>query len=65
MPNKIKSNTSNLFGECASRKLNVSITYQSNTDYSVGIYKRYLNTYSSIFYTDGHITRKKEVIKAL
>jgi len=54
-----------LMNECRSRNLNCSITYQNITDYSVEIYAGYVKTYREVYYTDGHLTSKKAISKAL
>ncbi len=54
-----------LFEECKCRAMNCSITYQRINDYSVEIYRGYKSSYVKIFYTDGHIDKKKAIKKAL
>ena len=57
--------TKKLIGECKSRNMNCSITYENITDCSVEIYTGYGKNYERIFYTDGHLKPKKAVKKAL
>lgn len=62
----VLSDEDNLFSECWSRNYNCSITYQQINDYSVEIYQGYRKgSYKLIYYTDGHLTRKKAIKKAL
>lgn len=68
LPNKPNTNMSKLqelIDECKSRELHLSFTYQKATDYSVEIYKGYRKNYQNLFYTDGHIKKKKAINKAL
>jgi hypothetical protein len=54
-----------LIGECKSRNLHCSVTYQKINDISIEIYKGYKSTYVKLFYTDGHIKLKKAIKLAL
>lgn len=55
-----------MFDLCLSHDVNVSLTWQRITDWSVEIYKGYkANSYERLFYIDGEISRKKAVKKGL
>ncbi len=59
------SKTKELFDLCLSEDINVSLTRQRITGWSVEIYTGYKSSYKSLFYTDGHTSRKSAVKKAL
>lgn len=55
-----------LISLCQSRCFNFSLTWQKNTDWSVEIYVGYSqNSYEKKFYTDGHISKKDAIKKAI
>ncbi|QDM00819.1 hypothetical protein [Aliarcobacter butzleri] len=55
------SKTKKLFGLCLNQDLNVSLSWQKITDWTVEIYVGYRTNYRNIFY--GQSTSKKEVLK--
>lgn len=54
-----------LFDECKNNDLHCSITHQRNNDFSIEIYTGYVDSYKSVYYTDGHIKLKKAVNEAI
>ncbi len=59
------SKTKQLFTECKNHHLKCSVSYQPINDYSIEIYTTYNRDAPPVFYTDGHISLKKAVKKAL
>ena len=54
-----KKRLDKLFGLCQQRDINISLTWQKMTGWSVEIYIGYTHSYKKLFYTDGHISKKK------
>ena len=54
-----------IIDECRNRNWHISISYQNATSHSVEIYTGYVKDYKQIFLTDGHVTVKKAIKKAL
>jgi hypothetical protein len=54
-----------LTGLCQNRCFNFSLTWQKMTEWSVEIYVGYTHSYKKKFYTDGHISKRKAIKKAV
>jgi effector-binding domain-containing protein len=54
-----------LITECKNRNFHISISYQRINDISIEIYTGNRKNYVCRFYTDGHISLKKALKKAL
>jgi len=48
---------------CLSRDLNISLTYQKINNWSIEIYTGYKDSYTLVFYSDGHL-KEKDAAKA-
>jgi len=53
-----------VFEYALSRDLNISITWQKITNWSIEIYRGYESKYEKIYYTDGHIDRETACLVA-
>ena len=54
-----------LFDICLSHGLNISLTWQKMTNFSIEIYRGYDKSYSAVFYSEGHIKSKNAIKAAL
>lgn len=58
------SKSKELFSLCLNQDLNVSLSWQKMTDWTVEIYTGYIKSYRSVFYVQG-ITKKEVLKKAI
>lgn len=61
----MKRNVKTLMDVCISLDINCTISRQKINDYSIEIYKGYGKDFQQLFYTDGHVSLKKAIKKAL
>jgi DNA polymerase-3 subunit epsilon len=61
--------TPDIFAEleeyCLNRDLNVSLSWQKMTNWSVEVYRGYKKSYQGIFYTDGHLNKSEAINVAI